>query len=115
MALEIAVERRFFRSGTIEMFKFLQTRHVTEFADSISIDLQKVVPPAKSHGLPISSGKQQLKLEKLIQRIVIFSAANRLNLYQRAKFANSLKWSMKESGYDHNFIDSILRILLPKM
>lgn len=97
------------------MFSFFNTRHVTEFAESIAKDLKKLIPPEQSSAKPISTEKQQLKLQKLVHRVAFFSSTNKLNFYQRAKFANTLKWSMRESGYGDNFINIILGILLTKM
>ena len=97
------------------MISWFKTKHVTDFAMAIADDLRKLVPIDKSRGTPISTAKQQLKLQKLVQRVTFFSSTNKLNFYQRARFANSLKWLMKEAGYQDNFIEIILGILLPKM
>jgi hypothetical protein len=43
------------------------------------------------------------------------SARQRFNFYQKAKFANALRWSLKDNGYAPDFIQEIVALILARM
>src|SRR5579859_4703434 len=89
------------------MLNWFNTQEVDKFADWLAAEIIKRYPP---DGLDTDSKKssQRLKrvLDSLFQRIEAFAAENVLNIYQRARLGNRVKWAMREAGYPLAFSES---------
>lgn len=89
------------------MLNWFNSREVDKFADWLAAEIIKRYPP---DGLDTDSKKssQRLKrvLDSLFQRIEAFAAENVLNIYQRARLGNRVKWAMREAGYPLAFSES---------
>ena len=44
-----------------------------------------------------------------------FAAERRPNLYQKARFGNRIKWTLKEAGYPPDVVDLVTHELVAKM
>ena len=88
------------------MLKWFDSREVDKFADWLSAEIIKRYPPA---GLDTDAKKAATRLQKvhesLFLRIEAFAKENRLNIYQRARLGNRVKWAMREAGYPQSFAD----------
>lgn len=51
--------------------------------------------------------KQEELLNKLLQQIVRFKHEHSLNVYKKAQIGNSFKWTLKEAGYDPQYVDQL--------
>ena len=72
--------------------------------------------PAKDAALKQKNYAKKLKkLERLLLRVRTFSKQNQVNTYQKAKFANTVRWSLHEAGYPKDFVESVLGMMLPIM
>lgn len=60
-----------------------------------------------------NKSKREKKHKKLLANIMAqtkdFNAANKLNIYKKAKLGNAIKWTLKDLGYDEKIIDSLLK------
>ncbi len=95
------------------MFAWFNTRQVEDFAISLAHEFAKRFPPS----LEASQDKKHLlklanTLDTLHARSRKFSAENKLGIYKKAKFGNTLKWELKELGYSNLFIDKITEKLM---
>jgi hypothetical protein len=93
---------------------WLDGRAATEFGKQIAIDIQHLMPieRAKTQKDP---AKRLQKLARIVERVSGQSAKHHFNFYQKAKFANALKWSLKDSGYAPDFIQEIATLILARM
>lgn len=60
----------------------------------------------------ISPAKQQELLKQLFQQMVQFQLEHKLNIYKKAQLGNVFKWTLKEAGYDHEYVDQITKQLM---
>ena len=85
------------------------------FASEISREIQTLVPANSENVQERRNPKQVRSLERLLTRVRSFSKQHQLNVYQKAKFANAVRWSLREAGYPKDFIESVLAMMLPIM
>ena len=89
------------------MLKWFDSSEVDKFADWLAGEIIKRYPPT---GLDTNSKKAAQRLQKvhesLFLRIEAFAKENRLNIYQRARLGNRVKWAMRDAGYPLPFSES---------
>ena len=98
------------------MLAWFSSKHVDEFADSIIAELLERFPPS---GIELSTEKSAQKamknLDRILARIGAFAAERRPNLYQKARFGNRIKWTLKEAGYAPHVVELMTHELVTKM
>jgi hypothetical protein len=91
---------------------WFDTRAAVQFATETARDIQSALPPSDERPDKKQAGKRAKKLERIVLKAKDFSKKNKLNVYKKAKFANTLKWSLKEAGYSDVFIREMLGLVL---
>jgi len=94
---------------------WLDGRTATEYGKQIANDIQRLVPAEKGAKGKRDPAKRLQKLMRVVERVSAESARQRFNFYQRAKFANALRWSLKDNGYAPDFIQEIVALILARM
>lgn len=86
------------------MFKWFDGKEVDKFSDWLVAELLKRYPPG---GLDTDPKKATQRLQKvhdsLFLRVEDFAQKNILNVYQRARLGNRIKWALREAGYPEAF------------
>jgi len=97
------------------VLKWFDATTSVAFAAEISNEIQVLIP-VTGENIPEKRYTKQVKsLERLLTRVRTFSKQHHLNIYQKAKFANTVRWSLREAGYPKDFIESVLAMVLPVM
>lgn len=91
---------------------WFDTRATVAFAQATARDIQAALPPSDEKPSAKQAERRAKKLEGIVLKVKAFSRDNRLNFYKKAKFANTLKWSLKEAGYSDVFIREITGLVL---
>ena len=88
------------------MFGWFDSKAVDAFADTAVADLVKRVPPEK---MQQRASAQRLKStgDMIFTRADNFGRSQSLNVYQRARLGNRVKWALKEAGYPAEFVDQL--------
>ena len=73
------------------------------------------MPLEKGTKAPKNPAKRLQKLARIVERTSSQSAQQRFNFYQKAKFANALRWSLKDGGYTPDFIEEVVTLILARM
>jgi Flp pilus assembly protein TadD len=68
---------------------------------------------AAAHG--VSSGQPQKLLQKFLQRVDREARGLELNLFKRAKLANSFKWRLLEKGVEREIADELTQALVLRL
>ena len=95
--------------------KWFDSKASVAFASEITREIQILVPPGGEEVKENRRARQVRSLERLLARVRTFSKQHRLNIYQKAKFANTIRWSLRDAGYPKDFIESVLAMMLPIM
>lgn len=92
------------------------TRELDEFADSLVADLTRHFPPS---GTTVSGKKTFEQLRRrfgaTFGRIDQFARSHTLNLYTKARFANRVRWALKEAGYPPDFVSTMTQEVVVHM
>jgi len=89
------------------MLKWFDSKEVDKFSDWLASEIIKRYPPDGLDADPKKSTQRLKKvLDSLFHRIESFAAQNTLNIYQKARLGNRVKWAMREAGYPRPFSES---------
>ncbi len=94
---------------------WLDGRPATEFGNEIANDIRNLLPLEKGAKVQKNPAKRLQKLARIVERTSARSAESRFNFYQKAKFANALRWSLKDNGYTKDFIEEVVTLILARM
>ena len=97
------------------LLKWFNADSSVAFGSEISREIQALIPVDSEDMQRQQEPKQRKNLERLLLRVRTFSKQHRLNIYQKAKFANTIRWSLHEAGYPKDFVESVLAMMLPIM
>ena len=95
------------------LFGLINTQELEEFATMLANDLGRRFPPA-SESRTDPGAKFQLKviLEGLGARAVRYHAEHKLSVYKKAKLGNAFKWSLRDAGYDVDYVNELTEWLM---
>jgi hypothetical protein len=88
------------------MFGWFDSKAVDAFADGAVADLVKRVPPEKMHTRK-SVERLRSTGDMIFTRADNFGRSQSLNVYQRARLGNRVKWALREAGYPAEFADAL--------
>src|SRR5436190_10113251 len=94
---------------------WLNASTATEYGKQIASDIQRLLPVEKAVKGKKEPAKRLQKLMRVVERVSAESSRQRFNFYQKAKFANALRWSLKDSGYAPDFIQEVVALILARM
>jgi len=93
------------------LFKIFDATEAVDFATKIALQIQENFPNAPHPATPKSLEKGGKKLDVIVKQTREFSLQHRLNIYTKAKFLNTVKWTLKESGHEELFVNEVVRLL----
>ena len=95
---------------------WFDTKELDAFADSLVADLVKRFPPAAENAV---ARKEFEKLRRTFsatfQRIDVYVAAHPLNVYKKARFANRIRWALRDAGYPAEFVRTMTQEVVAHM
>ena len=94
------------------MFKWFDAKGAESQADEAVAEIERLVPKDEVAPPGPARKKQVGKLTNTIERHRRLYATSGYNIYQKAKFANRVKWRLRDDGYADDFIDSVVRLLI---
>lgn len=96
------------------MFNWFDSAHAEAFGAALADNYH--ARHAAVAGRRGNSQRQEEKVKNLIAELLIeavnFNAANRLNIYKKAKLGNAFKWKMLDLGYDKSVVDALVKDLM---
>jgi hypothetical protein len=89
-------------------FKWFDTSEVDAMANSLASEFCQRAPKESLSG-EARGAKGRLKeaTDILMNRVEKFAGGRRLNLYKRARLANTLKWRLLDNGYEKTLVDNL--------
>jgi hypothetical protein len=92
------------------IFDWFDARAASEFGITLAEFIAQRIP--LSSDKPKSGKKQQEIFQKAASQITQFKSRKKLNVYTKAKLANSFKWKLLDLGYDKELVDEMTKELL---
>jgi hypothetical protein len=93
-----------------ETFMFgnwFSTKEVDEVADAIVADLVKRLPPTPGAHTRKTADRLRKTHDVIFARLEQFALSRKLNIYQKARLGNRVRWALREAGYAPEFTDAL--------
>ena len=104
------------KKGKILLKSLFNSAPAETFAKTLAADFAKKFPPIASGALSKDSKKKFYDaLNELHHKARQFGIEHKIGLYRKAKFSNTLKWELKDMGYDGDMVDEIIKGMLIAM
>lgn len=103
------------------LLKWLDAREATEVGTALADDfvLQTAVTPKDTRNKRFAPEAQSSQLhkfmDKFLRRVDRDARPLRMNVFKRAKLANSFKWRLLEKGVDREMVDELTRALVLRL
>ncbi len=103
------------------LLKWLDAREATAagaaLADDFYLQSASGLPRARAREASQRSQEPELQkfLQKFLQRVDQAARPLKLNVFKRAKLANSFKWRLLEKGVEHELVDELTQALVMRL
>lgn len=87
------------------MLKWLSTKNAEQFGQELASMVIDNVPCTRDMVEAKRQSKSNYAKDKMQKRIRQFKQEEVLNFFKTAKLLNTFKWTLKDAGYDQEFID----------
>ena len=94
------------------MLKWFDAAAAEAQADEVVSEIGHIVPKSALEESGGGRKKQIAKLDQTIDRHRRKASVASYNIYKKAKFANRVKWKLRDEGYPDEFIDWVVRLLI---
>ncbi len=94
------------------MFSWFNASEEKKFGTSLARFFIERTPLGFDKSSKVFAKKQEELLEKMTQQVIQFRAQHKLNVYKKAQLGNSFKWTLKDAGYDPEYVDQLTSWLL---
>ena len=95
-------------------FRFFSARPIQTLAQKLAADIGRRYPAgiANSPEAMVSEQRRSEILQNIFVRARQFDLETRLGVLARIRLSSTLKWQLKEMGYDEKFIDTAMEHLV---
>ncbi len=98
------------------MLSWLRAREATDAGIALADDFVVQTAGASSGAHPKAAGNQLHRLmERFLQRVDREARPLKLNVFKRAKLANSFKWRLLEKGVEREIVDELTQALVVRL
>jgi hypothetical protein len=97
------------------MLSWFDAREASAFGTRLAEMLVERTPADGTVGRRMLTKKHEAMLHQLEQHVVRFKAEHKLNAYKKAKLGNVFKWTLREKGYDVEYVDQLTHWLMLKI
>ena len=93
------------------VIKWFDASEVVAFAEDVTLEIEKLFPLDENKVKPRNAKKEKKRFDGLLVRVSAYTTKTPLNVYKKAKFLNTVKWNLHDSGHDEQFISDVVAIL----
>ncbi|CAN5416465.1 hypothetical protein BH11PSE11_BH11PSE11_00830 [soil metagenome] len=97
------------------IFSWFDAKEAKEFGELLAQMLIERTPVDEAVSKRTVTKKHEAMLHQLTQQITQFKLEHKLNFYKKAKLGNSFKWTLREKGYDVEYVDQMTTMLMLKL
>jgi hypothetical protein len=95
------------------LLKWFNAREAVEVGNALADQfVPQTEPEPVKRRKKVRTGQKAEELEKFVQRINRDARPLQLNIYKRAKLANTFKWKLLQNGVEPAIVDELTRVLL---
>ncbi|MEI6732677.1 MAG: hypothetical protein WCK94_01840 [Comamonadaceae bacterium] len=97
------------------LFKWFDATVANQFGAELARFFMERMPVGTQKNEKKFAVKTSELLSKLSLRLNQFKGANKLNFYTKAQLANNFKWTLKDAGYEPNYVDDLTEWLVKQL
>jgi len=100
------------------LLKWLKASEATQVGTALADDVILQTAPGVTRNKDVKSGQErdlQKFLQKFLQRVDRDAGPLQLNVFKRAKLANSFKWRLLEKGVEREVVDELTQALVLRL
>ena len=95
--------------------KWFDAKDAVEFGEHMATEVARIVPLEASRATRKSATKRLEKFQRAIMHASDLKAQGRLNIYKKARCANTLRWSLIDKGYPKPFVEEVVRLVITRL
>ncbi|MDP3539327.1 MAG: hypothetical protein Q8S26_11570 [Azonexus sp.] len=84
---------------------------IVSFAEEVAREIEILFPEDQKGAKTRQPAKIHKKFESLLLKVRSQVAKSPLNIYKKAKFLNTVKWRLRDAGYEPQFISDVVALL----
>lgn len=93
------------------LIEWFNASEVVAVAEEIVLEIEKLFPLDEKQAKPRNAKKEQKRIDSLLARVRAHTLNTPLNVYKKAKFLNTVKWQLRDAGYEEKFISDVVTLL----
>jgi hypothetical protein len=97
------------------VFEWLNAAAAISFGEQMAEDVARIVPLDASRSTRKHASKQMEKFRRAILHASDLRAKVPLNVYKKARCANTLRWALLDKGYPKPFVEEIVRLVITRL
>ena len=97
------------------LLEWFNAAAAVSFGQQMAEDVARIVPLAASHGTRKNAAKQMDKFRRMIIHASDLRTKVPLNVYKKARCANTLRWALLDKGYPKPFVEEIVRLVITRL
>ncbi len=97
------------------MFSWFDAKKASEFGRELALIFEQEMPIEIGKKKEKTIQKRKRALDKMLLKINAFKQENKLNVYKKAKLANTFKWHLLNAGYDAESVEDVTNIILHQL
>jgi hypothetical protein len=100
---------------TVVLLQWFDASAAVEFGEQMAAEVARIVPLDAGQAKRKSVAKQLDKFRRAITHASDLKAQGRLNIYKKARCANTLRWALIDKGYPKPFVEEVVRLVLTRL
>ena len=93
------------------LIEWFNASEVVAVAEEIVLEIEKLFPLDEKQAKPRNAKKEQKRIDSLLARVRAHTLKTPLNVFKKAKFLNTVKWQLRDAGYEEKFISDVVALL----
>jgi hypothetical protein len=85
------------------------------FGEHMADEVARIVPLDASRGTRKNASKQLDKFRRAILHASDLRTKAPLNVYKKARCANTLRWALIDKGYPKPFVEEVVRLVITRL
>jgi hypothetical protein len=97
------------------MLKWFDATDAVAFGKKMAEEVIRIVPLDQGRARPKNQAKQDDKFRRAILRASELRSKVQLNVYTKARCANTLRWTLLDKGYGKPFVEEVVRLVVTRL
>ena len=97
------------------LLNWFDARAAVGFGEQMAAEVARIVPLDAGHGQRKNAAKQLDQFRRAILHASDLRGKVSLNVYKKARCANTLRWALIDKGYPKPFVEEVVRLVVTRL